>query len=76
MNVSPNAAMLAYIESAVAAPSPMNIPRACPSANVLRMHSTPTGPIGIAIAKPMIKPFKKYIGSIIVSFEMPEILLR
>ena len=61
-NVRPNAAMLPYSESAVAAPRPMIRPRECPSASVLRMHIIPSGPIGTAIANPIISPFRKKIG--------------
>jgi len=63
INVRPNTAILLYSESAVAAPRPMIRPRECPSASVLRMHIIPIGPIGTAIANPIISPFKKKIGS-------------
>lgn len=65
-NVRPNAAMLPYSESAVAAPKPMIMPRECPSVRVLRMHNTPAGPIGTAIANPIISPFMKKIGSMLL----------
>ena len=64
MNVRPNAAIVPYNESAVAAPRPIIRPRECPSASVLRMHIIPIGPIGTAIANPIISPFMKKIGSI------------
>ena len=45
--------------SAVAAPRPEMKPDARPSANVRRMHSTPIGPTGAAIEKPMMNPRSK-----------------
>ena len=44
--------MLPYTASAVAAPSPESRPAARPWASVRRMHSTPMGPTGAAMAKP------------------------
>src|SRR3989339_995800 len=40
-------------------------PRECPSASVLRIHMTPIGPIGTAIANPMTNPLKRKISSMI-----------
>jgi hypothetical protein len=45
----------------------MIMPRECPSASVLRMHIIPSGPIGTAIANPIISPFRKKIGSMLSS---------
>ena len=42
--------------SAEAAPSPVASPAARPSARVRRMQSTPIGPTGAAIEKPMMMP--------------------
>jgi hypothetical protein len=66
--VSPKAAIVPYSASAVAAPSPIIKPRVCPSANVVRMHKTPTGPIGTAMANPIIRPFARKRNSIYTAF--------
>jgi len=48
-------------------PSPTIRPCEGPSASVLRMHIIPAGPIGTAIANPIIRPFKKKTSSISLS---------
>jgi len=59
----PKAATAPYSASAVAAPSPEAKPMARPSARVRRMQSTPMGPTGAAMEKPMIRPRRKVARS-------------
>ncbi|MBN1391854.1 MAG: hypothetical protein JW947_03515 [Sedimentisphaerales bacterium] len=63
-NVSPKAAIKPYIASAVAEPSPETRPLSLPSLKVRCMHSSPTGPTGVATRKPTTRPFKKIPATI------------
>src|SRR5260221_7817311 len=57
IKVSPKPAIQPYTASADAAPRPDTSPAARPCASVRRMHSTPIGPTGAAIEKPISNPF-------------------
>ena len=57
--VKPNAAIVANVASASAAPNPVNIPAQKPWAIDLLMHKTPIGPTTAAIEKPKIIPLIK-----------------
>jgi hypothetical protein len=59
MKVKPNAATHPYMASAVAAPKPEISPWSRPSASVRRIHSTPIGPTGAAIEKPIMRPLTR-----------------
>lgn len=61
--------MIAYTESAAAAPSPEKRPENRPNCKVLRMQSTPIGPTGAAMEKPSIIPFKKKL----ISMRIPKL---
>jgi hypothetical protein len=63
MKVKPNAAMHPYKASAVAAPKPETSPWSRPSASVRRMHSTPMGPTGAAMEKPIMSPLMRKLKS-------------
>ena len=56
--VNPKAAIAPYIISAVAAPIPDKKPVNLPLESVRRIQSTPIGPTGAAMDKPINKPRK------------------
>jgi hypothetical protein len=63
IKVKPNAAILPYRASAVAAPTPDRNPIILPEDKVRFMQRIPIGPTGAAIEKPMIKPLYKLLIS-------------